>query len=226
MCLSVAQKDLPRGGNLWGMKAVLRRSGCQYWALKPDHSLPALEEFSVCVNIQRSINNSAWTAFTYLHPDQSRVDLGLGGRGGKLHIWLFGMNWTVPDTLTVGQWYSVCITWSCSLKQLQLLISGRDAVVANIQPVGMACRLAAGGSLTLGVAHYFVEGKLTVESGTNLQGDITLFRVWGEIRSPELQSSHTCTDGNVLRWHERAWDTYTCPAVTDDTLVCGKGTHT
>ncbi|KAL7848523.1 hypothetical protein AOLI_G00232410 [Acnodon oligacanthus] len=206
--------------SLWGLKAILQRSDCQYWMLNPDHSLPALEEFSICVNVQRSINNSAWTAFTYVHPDQSRVELGLGGRGGKLHIWLFGMYRTVPDTLTVGQWCSICITWSCSTKQLQLFINGSNAVVMDVQPEDSTCGLSAGGSLTLGAAHYFTGGMMEVESGTNLQGNITLFRVWRKIRSPELHSAHSCTDGDALRWHGRVWNAHSCPAEKDDTLTC------
>ncbi|XP_035391680.1 uncharacterized protein LOC113575986 [Electrophorus electricus] len=58
---------------------------------------------------------------------------------------------------------------------------------------------------------------MQTESGTNLQGSISLFRVWGRAQI----STHTCSDGDVLQWHSRVWDKNNkCQLVRDETLKC------
>lgn len=217
---------------LWGKKVVLERTSCQFWLLKPNETLPSLSEFTVCVNMKRSINSSVWRAFSYLHPNRSRVELGFGGRGLQLEVQLFGRIWVTEDTLAVGHWHSVCITWSSSTSRLGLVINGRASELRKdaMEPMGRdsgTCRLAGGGSLTLGVAHYYVGDMMAVESGTNLQGSVTMFRVWGRARSVHEIATHNCTDGDVIEWHGRVWLVqHHCTPVIDHTVECGKHTHT
>ncbi|XP_053097455.1 adhesion G-protein coupled receptor G4 isoform X2 [Pangasianodon hypophthalmus] len=209
---------------LWGKTVVLERTSCQYWRLKQNESLPSLSEFTVCVNVKRSINSSVWSAFTYLHPKRSRVELGFGGRALQLQVQLFGTSWMMEDTLTVGDWHSVCIAWSCSTGQLVLVIDGRALVVrkgaAEPGRDGGACGLAGGGSLTLGAAHYYVGDNMEIESGTNLQGSVSMFRVWGRARSVHEIATNTCTDGDVIKWHGHVWLMTHCTPVTDPTVKC------
>lgn len=216
---------------LWGKTAVLERTSCQFWRLKPDEYLPSLSEFTVCVNLQRSINSSAWSAFTYLHPNRTRVELGFGGRALLLQVRLFGRSWVTEDTLTVGHWHSVCITWSCSTGRLVLVINGTASELrfdaGEPGGDGGACTMAGGGSLTLGAAHYYVGDNVEVESGTNLQGNVTMFRVWGRARGVHEIATNTCTDGDVIKWHGRVWLVQPqCTPVKDHTVTCGKHTHT
>ncbi|KAK3521586.1 hypothetical protein QTP70_014767, partial [Hemibagrus guttatus] len=209
---------------LWGKTVVLERTSCQFWRLNPNESLPSLSEFTVCVRVQRSINSSVWSAFTYLHPDRSRVELGFGGRALQLQVRLFGRSWVTEDTLTVGQWHSVCITWSCSASRLALVINGKAselrADAGEPSRDGSACALAGGGSLILGAAHYYVGDNMEVESGTNLQGRVTMFRVWGRARSVHEIATNTCTDGDVIKWHGRVWLDHDCTPVVDHTVKC------
>ncbi|KAF5880024.1 adhesion G-protein coupled receptor G4-like, partial [Clarias magur] len=175
------------------------------------------------MRVHRSINSSAWNAFTYLHPDRSRVELGFGGRMRQLQIQLFGRSWVTEDTLTVGHWHSVCFTWSCVTGQLMLVIDSRASELRKdsgqqVQDSG-ACGLAGGGSLTLGAAHYYLGDKLEVESGTNLQGHLTMFRVWSRARSVHEIATNTCTDGDIIKWHGRVWlmGSSHCTPVVDHT---------
>ncbi|XP_058267044.1 adhesion G-protein coupled receptor G4 isoform X4 [Hemibagrus wyckioides] len=209
---------------LWGKTVVLEHTSCQFWRLNPNESLPSLSEFTVCVNVQRSINSKVWSAFTYLHPDRSRVELGFGGRALQLQVRVFGRSWVTEDTLTVGQWHAVCITWSCSASRLALVIDGKATELRTdarepSRDVG-ACALAGGGSLTLGAAHYYVGDNMEVESGTNLQGRVTMFRVWGRARSVHEIATNTCTDGDVIKWHGRVWLDHDCTPVVDHTVKC------
>lgn len=185
----------------------------------------------MCVNLQRRINSSAWSAFTYVHPDRGRVELGFGGRALQLQVRLFGRTWVTEDTLTVGHWHSVCMTWSCSTRRLVLVINGSESELKKGEGRpggdGGACTLTGGGSLTLGATHYYVGNNMEVESGTNLQGNVTMFRVWGRVRGVHEIATNTCTDGDVIKWHGRVWLVEPhCSPETDHAVTCGKHTNT
>ncbi|XP_047660865.1 adhesion G-protein coupled receptor G2 [Tachysurus fulvidraco] len=61
---------------------------------------------------------------------------------------------------------------------------------------------------------------MVVESGTNLQGRVTMFRVWGRERSVHEIATNTCTDGDVIKWHGDVWLNHDCTPVVDHTVKC------
>lgn len=201
---------------------------CKFWLLESGQEIPDLEELSVCVNIKRKISNSHWTMFTYLHPDKTRIELGMKGHGKDLYIIMFGRVWTISSVVSLENWHSVCMTWSKSMIEPKVYVNG-SKMVLKAQFEGMAVQphyhiVAGGGTLTLAVAHSFVKDKINIETGTELKGSLSQFRMWKHVRSAENISGKTCTDGDVLHWDERIWNEITdCRPIHDDTQQCGKG---
>lgn len=125
--------------------------------------------------------------------------------------------------LKLNEWYSVCLTWSNHTRKLQVYINGTLEHGVFVSPI-QVWKLAGNGSLTLGVSHNVSQhGEVTAESGSNLQGEVGLFRMWAREWSAEEMSSHSCADGDVVSWDRRQWK-YSCSTVPDDSLHCGKHT--
>jgi len=200
---------------------------CNYWLLKKEHKIPELKELSVCVNIKRKISNSHWTAFTYLHPDKTRIELGMKGSGSDLYIIMFGRVWIKSSVVSLGNWHSVCMTWSNSMAEPKVYVNG-SKVDLKAQSKETALdpeyqSVAAGGTLTLAVAHNFSNGEMNIETGKELQGSLSMFRVWKHERSAEDISGLNCTDGDVLHWEEQIWaNVMNCKPILDITQKCGK----
>ncbi|KAK9968314.1 hypothetical protein ABG768_002645 [Culter alburnus] len=198
---------------------------CKFWLLEDGQEIHDLEELSVCVNIKRKISNSHWTVFTYLHPDKTHIELGMKGHGKDLYIIMFGRVWTISSVVSLENWHSVCMTWSKSMTEPKVYVNG-SKVVLKAQFEGMALHphyhiVAGGGTLTLAVAHNFVKDKINIETGTELKGSLSQFRVWKHVRSAEDISGKTCTDGDVLHWDERIWkEIKDCQPIDDNTQQC------
>lgn len=62
----------------------------------------------------------------YRHPEIQHTELGLGGKPGRLVVWLFGTEWTTHQiNLGVSQWYSLCLTWTHTKDRPVLYINGK-----------------------------------------------------------------------------------------------------
>lgn len=213
--------------SLWGKKIDFMQKDCSFWLLKNERKIPSLNELSVCVNIKRKLSNSYWTAFTYLHPNKTRIELGLKGFGTELHVIMFGRVWTKSSVVSLDNWHSICMTWSNSMTEPKVYINGTK-VELKPQSKGTAlhpncCSVAAGGTLTLAVAHNFVKNKISIETGTELKGSLSLFRVWKRARSAQDISTMACTDGDMLHWEKRIWNkAEDCMPIQDLTQKCGK----
>lgn len=199
---------------------------CGYWLLRPEYSIPSLDQFSVCVNIKRKINNSEWTTFMYLNPYKTETALAVRGHGSELNILMFGRMWSTPPVVTLGNWHSICVTWSGLMLAPNVYVNGtvmsltfksEDPMYPN------CCRLAPNGTLTLAVSHHFVKDMMVFEKGTELKGSLSLFRFWGTVRTQQQILDLACTDGNILHWEARIWDKgQDCVPVRDLALQCGK----
>lgn len=67
----------------------------------------------------------------YLHPVGQYAELGLGGKGGRLVVWLFGTEWSTREVnLNLSQWYQLCLTWTQATVQPTLYINGEAEDVA------------------------------------------------------------------------------------------------
>lgn len=193
-----------------------------YWQLSSRCSVPDLEALTVCVTLQREVGTSEWTAFDYKERGHRGVELGLTGTRTQLRVWLFGQEHQVnmTENYPLHQWHTVCLTWSAKSGHLRLY--GNGSRVAEVPVNGS--RLAGKGMLTLGVSHTMLDGVMAYETGKELMGFATLFRMWGrEFSETELKELR-CVDGDVVSWNQLHWDlkgTY-CQPPSDSGLTCGK----
>ncbi|XP_062249160.1 adhesion G-protein coupled receptor G4 isoform X1 [Platichthys flesus] len=203
--------------SLWGKKVQFNGRPC-IWQLQPGVVVPALEELSVCLLVRRNFATE-WTGFVYKAPGGKRIELGLGGSGSELTVWLFGERVPLLLELKVKEWYSVCLTWSGRARRLRTYINGTLLHEAPVNP-NLPQQLAPNGTLTLGVSHNVnTNGEVQPESGNNLLGEIGRFRIWSREWSAEELSGQSCADGDVVRWDQRQWK-HGCPPVPDNSLHC------
>ncbi|XP_061596705.1 uncharacterized protein LOC133460159 [Cololabis saira] len=211
--------------SLWGQVADFT-AGCSHWSLKPQVSIPALQELTVCLNLKLEIPiSSKWTIFMYRHPTHRYPELGLGGKWGHLVVWLFGMEWISPQmNLQLSRWYPLCLTWSHTGRKPVLYVDGRptDIVAAhNTDSVPPSCKLSPNGSLTLGADHTLVSGTIHIIPSSGMMGKLSLFRIWGRERSKQEVTSRNCSEGDLVMWEEDVWDTYwLCYPRPDLSLKC------
>lgn len=61
----------------------------------------------------------------YRHPKVQYAELGMGGKQGRLVVWLFGEEWTTPRIpLLSKEWYILCLTWSHTKDRPALYLNG------------------------------------------------------------------------------------------------------
>lgn len=196
-----------------------------YWQLSDLCVVPELKELSVCITLQREVGTSDWTAFDYKQRGKSSVELGLAGSNRQLKVWLFGVETKVDlvEDLALRQWHTICLSWSAVTKQLQVYVN--DSSLGEIPVNGS--RLAGNGMLTLGVSHTLLGGVMGFETGKELMGSATLFRMWGRALGGRELSALRCVEGDVVRWSQRDWDLKgsLCEPLPDSSLICGKEKH-
>lgn len=183
--------------------------------------MPSLEELSVCVDLNRWIPTGAWTAFVYNKPGGHQIELGLAGVGGNLKAWLFGEEWMIAHSLSLQTWHTVCLTWSNRSRKFQIIINGTVCLHSKVNDL-MPSSLAPNGTLTLGVSHRIVGGVMDFETGTNFIGEMTLFRMWGMVLTPQRLIGLNCISGSIITWSKNNWDYRSCPPITDHSLKCGE----
>ncbi|KAM7374579.1 hypothetical protein PAMP_007226 [Pampus punctatissimus] len=214
--------------SLWGKVADFT-PGCSHWRLKTHFSIPALQELTVCLNLKfKAPTSSPWTVFMYRHPEVQYAELGLGVNGGRLVVWLFGVEWTtLPTNLDPTQWHSLCLTWSHMKDRPVLYVNGSSVVIMAAHTVNTStsispscCKLAPNGTLTLGAAHSLVNGNIQIIPSTGMLGKLSLFRLWGRERTKQEVTSLNCTEGELVKWERNNWDTQVCAPLPDSSLQC------
>ncbi|KAJ8396518.1 hypothetical protein AAFF_G00018240 [Aldrovandia affinis] len=204
--------------SLWGKKVDFSRNfKCSLWQLDAGCAVPALEELSVCVSLWKRVASPQWTVFVYKQRGDEKAQLGLTGTTESLQVWLFGHAWAAPVDLPLEVWHVVCLTWSGRSRNLRLYVNNTRVLSAHVH---RHARLPPGGTLSLGASHGFAGGGIEAETGTGFQGTVTLFRMWGRERSPQQLSALSCTEGDVVHWSTRDWDTSGCQPIFDPSLAC------
>nr|XP_040029884.1 adhesion G-protein coupled receptor G4 [Gasterosteus aculeatus aculeatus] len=203
--------------SLWGKKLLFRARPCM-WQLQRGAAAPELEELSACMLLNRT-HGSGWTGFDYKPPGGGPEVLGLEGTGTQLSVWLFGEKHNLPTGLKLNERHTVCLTWSGPARRLRVYVNGTREYNASVSPE-LPRRLALSGTLTLGQSHFInAAGEVKPVSGTDLLGEIALFRVWAREWSAEELRGHSCADGDVVRWDLSQWR-HNCPPEPDDRLHC------
>ncbi|XP_053538336.1 adhesion G-protein coupled receptor G4 [Ictalurus punctatus] len=205
--------------SLWGKKVDFQGFGSCHWQLSKTFSMPSLEELSVCVDLRAWIRTASWTAFVYNKPGGHKIELGLAGIRGNLTAWLFGEEWIIAKDLPFQSWHTVCLTWSNRNREFQMIINGTVYLNSKVDYL-MPSSLAPNGTLTLGVSHRIIGGVMDFETGTNFIGEMTLFRMWGIVLTPQQLIDLKCISGNVATWSMNNWEYHSCPPTTDHKLKC------
>ncbi|XP_076148909.1 adhesion G protein-coupled receptor G4a [Alosa pseudoharengus] len=194
-----------------------------YWQLSDRCVVPELKELSVCITFQRDLGTSDWTAFDYKQRGKLSVELGLTGSRKQLKVWLFGKENTVDlvEDLALHQWHTICLTWSATAKKLKVYLN--DSSLKEIHINGS--QLAGCGMLTLGVSHNVLGGVMNYETGKELMGSATLFRMWSRVLAGAELAALRCVEGDVVRWSQRDWgngpqSASYCQAEPDSNLIC------
>ncbi|KAL6098854.1 adgrg4 [Pungitius sinensis] len=207
--------------SLWGDVVDFTRANCARWRLKV--SLPALQELTACFSMKfkTTEDHTPWTAFMYTHGEGQGAALGLGGREGRLVVWLLGTKWTTTGmVLPRSQWSSLCLTWTQTKDRPALYVNGNLVdIQAESTPscTDPSCELAANGTLTLGASRHLVNGK--VISRLAPMGKLSLFRLWDRERSQQEVTSQ-CTEGSLVQWEMDDWDSQACNPIPDPSLQC------
>lgn len=205
--------------SLWGKKVQFSGSPC-LWQLQSDAEVPALKELTVCTLLNFKLATD-WTGFVYKAPGGRNIELGLGGKRTMLTAWILGEEHNLEIELKVGEWHSVCLTWSGRTQKLSIYFNGTLQQDFPVNPT-LPQHLAPNGTLTLGVSHYVDPvGTVHPESATDLLGAIGLFRIWNREWSEEELRRQSCADGDVLSWETRQWK-HDCLLQSDSSLQCGK----
>ncbi|KAL6117451.1 adgrg4 [Pungitius sinensis] len=203
--------------SLWGKKLQFRARPC-LWQLQRGAVVPELEELTACMLLNRT-HGSGWTGFDYKPPGGGPRVLGLEGTGTQTSAWLFGERHDLARGLKLNEWHAVCLTWSGRARRLRIYVNGANEYDAAVSP-GLPRRLALSGTLTLGQSHFInAGGEVQPVSGTDLLGEIGLFRMWAREWSGEQLRGRSCADGDVVRWDLSQWKN-NCPPEPDHRLQC------
>ncbi|CAL8265789.1 unnamed protein product [Merluccius merluccius] len=169
---SASSLDTGTKVSLWGKMADFS-DDCDHWRLRPEVSIPALKEFTVCLHVQFK-----WT------------ELGLGGKHRRIVVWLFGEEWTTTSAvpLQADQWHYFCLTWS-ETTSVPTLYVDREVVKlrAGETPLKSSSRapISPNGSLTLGSSHFLWHGTVQALPIGRLTGRLSLFRLWFRERTAQ-----------------------------------------
>ncbi|KAK9518261.1 hypothetical protein VZT92_023572 [Zoarces viviparus] len=217
LCTQLLGSTSSASTSLWGKKLSFKGRPC-LWQLQPEAVVPALQELSACMLLHRT-HIPEWTGFDYKAPGGGHTQLGLGGTGTNLSVWLFGEKHSLERDLKLHEWHTVCLTWSGPARRLRIYINGTSEYETSVSPT-LPQRLAPNGSLTLGVSHYInANGEVQQQTGKDLLGEIGLFRMWAREWSAEELRGQSCADGDVVRWDLRQWQ-HDCQPEPDNKLHC------
>ncbi|XP_037835092.1 adhesion G-protein coupled receptor G4-like [Kryptolebias marmoratus] len=84
----------------------------------------------------------------------------------------------------------------------------------------LRCELAPNGSLTLGAGHTLKDGSIQIIPYSRFLGKLSLFRIWGRERSKQEVTSLNCTEGDLVKWERKYWDSSYCDPLPDTSLQC------
>ncbi|XP_075429334.1 adhesion G-protein coupled receptor G4 isoform X2 [Ascaphus truei] len=180
--------------------------------------IPALGEFTLCLDLYRMTNTNPWTAFTYHIVNDKhgqKQELGLVGVGKKLELYHFGSVIAVDKELPISVWHFVCSTWDSSNGRLELYVNGSKIFNTTTH---VSQYLKANGSLILGINHTKKGEEIKPLDNHNFVGFIYNVQIWDFKRHPDKLGD--CSEGNVVRWRNQFWKSRKGDPVVDDHLRC------
>nr|XP_056717777.1 adhesion G-protein coupled receptor G2 [Euleptes europaea] len=200
--LLLATSGRAQDGFLGQYRAVFNAACNDVWTLSPGVSVPALQNFTVCISLKLYTTKNPWTAFVYNKkelngtPSGNTHELGLAGKHDKLTFWVFGKEITLAEGLDERTWYQVCIVWTSELQEVRLYINDQEKKTEKISTSGV---LHPDGELLLGCSE---SPDIPSSSPEGVVGELYMFRMWA---TADINHTRDCQDGTIIRWRKEYW---------------------
>ncbi|XP_016533367.1 adhesion G-protein coupled receptor G6 isoform X2 [Poecilia formosa] len=174
-------------------------------------SIPALNELTICFEVERTGSRQKEWLFTY-YDINNNVALSFGYNQTGMEMVIDGVVCPVESIISVAEFTSsmkfFCVLWMSS--------NSRVAVYFNRRYYGKSCSPSSGHSVPAGGV--FKLGGLGVQS---FKGNMYNLRLWNRAMTVQELSSLTCDMvGNVIDWDNSQWTISSSLAQTDNTLSC------
>ncbi|XP_014823526.1 PREDICTED: G-protein coupled receptor 126 isoform X3 [Poecilia mexicana] len=180
-------------------------------------SIPALNELTICFEVERTGSSQKEWLFTY-YDINNNVALSFGYNQTGMEMVIDGVVCPVESIISVAEFTSsmkfFCVLWMSS--------NSRVAVYFNRRYYGKTCSPSSGHSVPAGGV--FKLGGLGVQS---FKGNVYNLRLWNRAMTVQELSSLTCDMvGNVIDWDNSQWTISSSLAQTDNTLSCSSNPAT
>ncbi|XP_007564869.1 adhesion G-protein coupled receptor G6 isoform X6 [Poecilia formosa] len=174
-------------------------------------SIPALNELTICFEVERTGSRQKEWLFTY-YDINNNVALSFGYNQTGMEMVIDGVVCPVESIISVAEFTSsmkfFCVLWMSS--------NSRVAVYFNRRYYGKSCSPSSGHSVPAGGV--FKLGGLGVQS---FKGNMYNLRLWNRAMTVQELSGLTCDMvGNVIDWDNSQWTISSSLAQTDNTLSC------
>ncbi|XP_008395373.1 adhesion G-protein coupled receptor G6 [Poecilia reticulata] len=174
-------------------------------------SIPALDELTICFEVEKTGSSQKEWLFTY-YDINNNVALSFGYNQTGMEMVIDGVVCPVESIISVTEFNSsmkfFCVLWMSS--------NGRVAVYFDRRYYGKTCSPSSGRSVPAGGV--FKLGGLGVQS---FRGNMYNLRMWNRAMTVQELSSLTCDMvGNVIDWDNSQWTISSSLSQTDNTLSC------
>ncbi|XP_053330023.1 adhesion G-protein coupled receptor G4 [Spea bombifrons] len=181
-------------------------------------AVPALKDFTICVDIRPDTSPRFWTVFSYREADPSNsIVLGLVGSAKALKMYHLGNTYEFDCELPLSSWHSVCSTWNSLTRKLEVYVNG--SCVFTIAS-GNFKQMKGNGTLVLGINHSVQGGEIINADVYNFIGNIYNFQLWDSRRPSDSLSD--CSNGNIVNWTREIWKFNEDRLIEDTSLRCAK----
>ncbi|XP_043963117.1 adhesion G-protein coupled receptor G6 isoform X3 [Gambusia affinis] len=172
-------------------------------------SIPALNELTVCFEVERTGSSQTEWLFTY-YDSNNNVVLSFGYNQTGMEMVIDGVVCPVESIISVAEFTSsmkfFCVLWMSS--------NSRVAAYFDRRYYGKTCSPSSGHSVPAG-------GVFKLGGLHSFKGNMYNLRLWDRAMTVQELNSLTCDMvGNIIDWDNSQWTISSSLAQTDNTLSC------
>uniref|UniRef100_M4A6C2 Adhesion G-protein coupled receptor G6 n=1 Tax=Xiphophorus maculatus TaxID=8083 RepID=M4A6C2_XIPMA len=172
-------------------------------------SIPALNELTICFEVERTGSSQREWLFTY-YDINNNVVLSFGYNQTGMEMVIDGVVCPVESIISVAEFTSsmkfFCVLWMSS--------NSRVAAYFNRRYYGKTCSPSSGHSVPAG-------GVFKLGGLQSFKGNMYNLRLWNRAMTVQELNSLTCDMvGNIIDWDNSQWTISSSLAQTDNTLSC------
>ncbi|XP_032441292.1 adhesion G-protein coupled receptor G6 isoform X8 [Xiphophorus hellerii] len=178
-------------------------------------SIPALNELTICFEVERTGSSQREWFFTY-YDINNNVVLSFGYNQTGMEMVIDGVVCPVESIISVAEFTSsmksFCVLWMSS--------NSRVAAYFNRRYYGKTCSPSSGHSVPAG-------GVFKLGGLQSFKGNMYNLRLWNRAMTVQELNSLTCDMvGNIIDWDNSQWTISSSLAQTDNTLSCSSNPAT